>query len=239
MAQPRNERPPWRELGGRLLGAARHSDDPVSDTLTVMRLWFGTLVLLAATSAWAEVTVLTESDRVSLRAVAAPLNAVLDQLARKTGMKVVYEGGPPRQPVTLTVEGRTATEAVLAVLEGQGVNFGLRADESGKHVVSLIVAGQAPAGAVTTGAAAAPQKPGPVSAPVPVPEEEYEKEEPPDEEVLPPGAPQPQPPPQAQPGPLVPQAPTYFKSPFAPQAQPLLAPPGQPATPPPPDEKQP
>lgn len=196
------------------------------------------LLLLAAGSAGAEVTVTTDGERVSLRAVAAPLGTVLEQLARKTGMKVVYEGGPPRQPVTLTVEGRTATEAVLAVLEGQGVNFGLRADESGKRVVSLIVAGQAPAGAVTTGAAPAPQKPAPVSAPVPVPDEEYEKEEPPDEEVAQPGVPQPQPPPQAPPGPLMPPGPTYYNSPFAPQAQPIQAPTGQPA-PPPPDEKQP
>ncbi len=192
------------------------------------------VLLLAAGSAGAEVTVTTDGEAVSLRAVAAPLGTVLDQLARKTGMKVVYEGGPPRQPVTVTVEGRTPTEAVLAVLEGQGVNFGLRADESGKRVVNLIVAGQAAAGAVTTGAAPAPQKPGPVSAPVPVPDEEYEKEEPPDEEVAQPGVPQPQP--QAPPGPLTPPGPTYYNSPFAPQAQPFPTPP---PAPPPSEEKQP
>ncbi len=195
------------------------------------------LLLLAAGPAGAEVTVTTDGETISLRAVAAPLGTVLDQLARKTGMKVVYEGGAPRQPVTLTVEGRTATEAVLAVLEGQGVNFGLRADESGKRVVSLIVAGQAPAGAVTTGGAAPPpQKPGPVSAPVPVPDEEYDKEEPPDEEVAPPGVQQPQAPPGAAPGPLMPPGPTYYNSPFAPQAQPFPTPP---PAPPPTEEKQP
>ncbi len=124
------------------------------------------LLLLAASPAWGDVTVTTEGERVSLRAVAAPLHTVLDQLARKTGMKVVYEGAQPRQPVTLTFEGRTVTEAVLAVLEGQGVNFGLRADESGSRVVNLIVAGTATAATATKASApAAPPRPGAVSRP--------------------------------------------------------------------------
>lgn len=192
------------------------------------------LLLLAASPAWGDVTVTTEGERVSLRAVAAPLHTVLDQLARKTGMKVVYEGGQPRQPVTLTFEGRTVTEAVLAVLEGQGVNFGLRADESGSRVVNLIVAGTATAATATKASApAAPPRPGAVSRP-PVPEPEEEKdygEEPPEEEVVPPGAPPPNAPPAQPPMPVVPQGPTYFNSPFAPKAPPpLTVAPGQPPT---------
>lgn len=198
------------------------------------------LWLLAASPAWAEVTVTTEGERVSLRAVAAPLHTVLDQLARKTGMKVVYEGGQPRQPVTLTFEGRTATEAVLAVLEGQGVNFGLRADESGGRVVNLIVAGTATAAATTTTASAPapPPRPGAVSRP-PVPEPEEEKdygEEPPEEEVVPPGSQPPNTPPAQPPMPVVPQGPTYFNSPFAPKAPPHPVAPEQP--PPTPKEEE-
>ena len=201
------------------------------------------VLLFLALPARAEVTVTVAGERVNLRAVAAPLNEVLDQLARRTGMKVVYEGGQPRQPVTLTLESRTPAEAVMAVLEGQGINFGLRTDASGARVERLLVASGG--GGAAAGPAAAPGRPTAAGAPPPPPMPDFEpdeevetKEEAPDEAAEPPA---PQPPAQAPPGLPTPRTPTFFNSPFAPQPPPqIVAPPAPPApTVPEDEEKQP
>jgi hypothetical protein len=107
--------------------------------------------LLAAPAA-AEVTVRLipatpeSAALVELTAREAPLNEVLDRLARQIGMKVVYEGSSPRQLVTLSLQGRSPAETVLALLEGQGVNYALLADPSGAGVQTLLVAGLTPQG---------------------------------------------------------------------------------------------
>ena len=75
---------------------------------------------------------------------AAPLQQVLDRLGRQIGMKVVYEGGSPRQLVTLSLQGRTPAETVLALLEGQGLNYALLGDPTGAGAQTLLVTGSAP-----------------------------------------------------------------------------------------------
>ncbi len=112
------------------------------------------LLPLLATCAAAEVNVQSRGERVDLTATAAPLAEVLDRLARQVGMKVVYEGPAPRQLVTVTLKDRSPAEAVLSLLEGQGVNFALVSDEAGKGVRTLLLAGAAPATAM-----AAPSRP--------------------------------------------------------------------------------
>jgi hypothetical protein len=89
------------------------------------------VLVLSCAPAGAEVTVRVAGGQVDLTATAAPVAEVLDRLARQTGMKVVYEGPAPRQLVTLSLHGRTPTEAVLDVLEGLGVNYLLTRDPSG------------------------------------------------------------------------------------------------------------
>ena len=83
-------------------------------------------------------------SHVEVTARAAPLAEVLDRLGRQIGMKVVYEGASPRQLVTLSLQGRSPAETVLALLEGQGVNFALVSDAAGVEVKTLLVAGLAP-----------------------------------------------------------------------------------------------
>lgn len=100
-------------------------------------------VVLLAPSARAEVRVRVASGQVDIDASAAPLADVLDRLARQTGMEIVYEGTPPRQRITLALAGRSATEAVLAILEGQGLNYALVSDPTGTRVQTLIIAGPA------------------------------------------------------------------------------------------------
>ncbi len=121
-----------------------------------MRPAFAAAVLLLplATASAAEVSVQARGERVDLSATAAPLAEVLDRLGRQVGMKVVYEGPTPRQLVTVTLKDRTPAETVLSLLEGQGINYALLADESGAGVKTLLVAGAAP-----PTSAAAPSRP--------------------------------------------------------------------------------
>jgi hypothetical protein len=98
-------------------------------------------LLLLATPARPEVMVRVSGREVDLTATAAPLADVLDRLARQTGMKVVYEGPAPRQLVTLAVHSRSPAETVLAVLEGQGLNYAMVGDATGTGVSTLVLAG--------------------------------------------------------------------------------------------------
>lgn len=119
------------------------------------------LLLPLATAAAAEVSVQARGERVDLSVTAAPLAEVLDRLGRQVGMKVVYEGPAPRQLVTVTLKDRTPAEAVLSLLEGQGVNYALLADETGAGVKTLLVAGAAP-----PAVASAPSRPAAQPAPM-------------------------------------------------------------------------
>jgi hypothetical protein len=111
-----------------------------------MRTLLGLLAsfLLALPASAADVSVRVADGRVDLSATAAPIADVLDRLSRQTGMKVVYEGPAPRQLVTVSLHGRSPTEAVLGLLEGQGLNYILIGDASGDRVQTLMMAGSAP-----------------------------------------------------------------------------------------------
>jgi hypothetical protein len=100
-------------------------------------------LLLAVSAHGAEIDVRATADgRVSLKVNAAPLSEVLDRLARQTGMKVVYDGSPPRALVRgRQVENVTPAEAVADVLEGLGVSYALRLDATGAKVDTLLVLG--------------------------------------------------------------------------------------------------
>jgi hypothetical protein len=149
-----------------------------------MRLVFSVAVLAAAPLAHAGVEIRpSEGGRLTLRVDAAPLSDVLDRLAKQTGMKVIYDGAPPRQIVTATLENRTPAEAVLGMLEGQGLNFAIAMDRTGNRVETLMMAG---AGAPAAGASSFPQPtPRPMQPrPAPPAASEAEPEEiPPDEPV--------------------------------------------------------
>lgn len=111
-----------------------------------MRLLAAGFGLLLATSAFAnDVDVrTTTAGRVSLTVTSAPLSDVLDRIARQTGMKVVYDGAPPRALVRARqVEDATPADAVADVLEGLGVSYALRLDATGANVDTLLVLGAA------------------------------------------------------------------------------------------------
>jgi hypothetical protein len=145
-----------------------------------------------AVPAAAEVRVQVAGGSVDLAVTAAPVADVIDRLARQTGMKVVYEGPAPRQLVTLSLKGRTPAQAVLAVLEGQGVNFALVTDATGALVRTLLVTGSATASGGSVSTARPPASPmrGPLGAPASSPEPPvFEEEEEPTDEPPPFGVP--------------------------------------------------
>jgi hypothetical protein len=200
---------------------------------------------LAPATAFGEVVVQAAGGRIDLRATATPLSEILDRLARATGMKVVNEGPPPRQPLTLTLAGRTPAEAVLGVLDGLGLNYALKMDVTGTRVETLILSGAAPPSTATPPPAAAPQPmmrpPQPVA-----PQVEAEEEAPSEEEAEEPDeGQQPQRPgakgQKAEEGqtnapvgprptfPMMPGGQPFPVSPFAPVAPPVEASPAPPA----------
>ncbi len=129
------------------------------------------LVLFGPRPALASVEVRQDSAQVSVRAEAAPLSEVLDHLSRELGMKVVYEGGAPRNPVNASLVNRTPAEAVLSVLEGLGLDYLARMDATGARIEHLVIVRS-----VATGSAPVPEAA--VARPRPVaPDEEAVEEE--------------------------------------------------------------
>ncbi|HEV7501706.1 MAG TPA: hypothetical protein VGQ33_16940, partial [Vicinamibacteria bacterium] len=96
-------------------------------------------VLLPVRPAGAETEVHRTGDRVDVRATAAPVSEVLDRLGRETGMKVTYDGPPPRARISVTLSGVTPAQAVLSVLEGLGLNYVLQMDATAKRVDTLLM----------------------------------------------------------------------------------------------------
>lgn len=113
-----------------------------------MRIGLGAaFVVLACSPLRADVEVQMAGERVTLRAVSAPVAEVLERLARTTGMRVLYDGPVPRQMLTATFSAREPAEAVLSVLEGLGLNYALVMDPSGTRVDQLLIMGAAAAAA--------------------------------------------------------------------------------------------
>lgn len=111
-----------------------------------MRVGVVLLVLAVPGAALAQTEVRHVGDLVEVQATMAPLADILDRLARETGMKVVYDGAPPRARVRLALPAMPPAQAVLAVLEGQGLNYMARMDPTGLRVDTLyVVSGGGPA----------------------------------------------------------------------------------------------
>lgn len=149
-----------------------------------MRCPLGVLVsfLIALPAAAADVSVSVTEGRVDLSATAAPIADVLERLSKQTGMKVVYEGPVPRQLVTVSLHGRSPAEAVLGLLEGQGLNYILLGDASGERVQTLMMAGATATPPSTPSQPAASNRPARASRPASRPDPDEAVEEPEQEE---------------------------------------------------------
>ncbi len=136
----------------------------------------------------AQVELRRRGDRLDLVATAVPLSDLLQRLARETGMKVVYEGAPPRTLLTVSLLDRTPAEAVLGLFEGLGLNYAVSFDRTGARIDTLLLAGPAGPGTSVTrtppGQPASGVRPAPVRPQLPsrgAPEEQEERDEPADD----------------------------------------------------------
>jgi hypothetical protein len=131
-----------------------------------------TVLLLPAPELRAGVEIRVSGERIDVQATNMPLSEILDGLSRQAHMKIVYEGPPPRQLVSVNIQGRTPAEAVLAILEGQGVAYAVALDKTGTRVDTLLMAGALPI--PTTSAALPPPVPERRVVREPAPEEPLE-----------------------------------------------------------------
>jgi hypothetical protein len=148
-----------------------------------MRPWLALALPLLAAPSQPEIQVSVSEGRVAVRTARAPLTEVLKKLAEATGMEIVYEAARPRQLVSVTIEAATAAQAVERLLEGQGLNYVLRLDPSGKLVQMLFVAGSASPAPASAGADRGRTSARPFRPPVEEPDEPPEDELPAEEET--------------------------------------------------------
>jgi hypothetical protein len=92
---------------------------------------------------WAEVPARPASppapSRIDVRANGESISEVLDRIARQTGMRVTYEGGAPRARITRQVSGVTPAQAVVGVLDGQGLSYFMELDRTSTQVQTLLI----------------------------------------------------------------------------------------------------
>lgn len=173
-----------------------------------------------------------------VRIVSASLAEALNALARAAGFEVKYEGTPPAAMLfNLEIDAASVPEALLRLLAGQSLNYGLALDSTGKRVSSLLIGTPAP----RTGAPGNPSVPPPPgvaprpfgnprnSRAVPIVEENaIEDEAAPEEEPSPTPSPTPAPvptPPGIRPGQQFPPAMRPpFGQPFGPRPTPSVSP---------------
>lgn len=197
-----------------------------------------TVSLLGAPDVHAGVKVALKDGRMGIVADKALVKDILDEVASVTGMKVIYDGPLPGKPITKTVPDRTPADAVLGILEGEGINFAVILNPAGTQIETLLVTGPSKARGGPAPAPGMPPAPEPTDwavegveppPPPPPPDQAVPPVPPPGEEqkaeATPPPATLPTPPPDLSVRPV-----------FGPQGPgPVLLPlPGVTPTPPPP-----
>jgi hypothetical protein len=105
-----------------------------------LTVWLLTAVGQASVGPAAEVKLV--GGRVLIEAKAVSVAEVLDRLARATGMKVVYEGAPPSDRLTASIDASSETEAVSRLLEGLGLTYAFKLDPTGRRVETLLLTSQ-------------------------------------------------------------------------------------------------
>jgi hypothetical protein len=105
-------------------------------------------------SARSDTRVLLDGGRVSIHAESARLAEVLSRFGQVTGTEIVFQSAQPEQLVSVGIETDSEAEALMRLLEGQGVNYVLRLDPTGREVEMIIItakaaaAGSPPPGAI-------------------------------------------------------------------------------------------
>jgi hypothetical protein len=93
----------------------------------------------------------TADGRLDLSAHAVPLADVLRCLVERAGLRLEYDGPPPRQRVSVALRGDSLAGTLESLLEGLGVNYLLGRDPSGTAIERLIVFGASRASEASRG----------------------------------------------------------------------------------------
>jgi hypothetical protein len=136
-----------------------------------MRLRLALAFSLLAARSQPDIDVSLRDSRVIVRTVGAPLADILTRFAQATGAEVVYEAARPRQLVSVVIEAASPAEAIAQLLEGQGLNYALRLDRTGRNVEMLVLTGTASAATAPTEAGRSPRASPPAFPPPEEPEE--------------------------------------------------------------------
>ena len=121
--------------------------------MKVVRIFAGLLGLLVVSrsgyaaegSADAILLQLRPGGAVSLTAAAVPASELLDDLARRTGMTVVYNDvAPPGDIIDIRIEAESMSAALRELLKAVGANYAFKMRASGGSVDTLIIVGTDP-----------------------------------------------------------------------------------------------
>lgn len=115
------------------------------------------LLVFALASAPPGPEVYVDRDRVTIRAKAVSLTAILEVLSRKTGMEVLYEGAPPRLLVDAALEGVSEADVLTKLFEGSGVSYLFLTDAAGARVHKLVVRSTGPPASTSQASLPAPE----------------------------------------------------------------------------------
>jgi hypothetical protein len=125
-------------------------------------------ILLLLGGAASRIEVHVAAEKVTIDAAGAPIADILDRLAERTGMKIVYDGPRPRERVSVKIEAPSVAAAVASLLEGHSISSALTFAPNGRDVATLIIV-RARAGARSTpdqpSSGTAPSVPLPVGTP--------------------------------------------------------------------------
>lgn len=94
---------------------------------------------LAGAAPAADVQLKVRNGQMAIEAVNVSLRDVIDRVASRTGMRVIYDGNPPEQLVKVSLTERSTADAVVGILEGRGINFALILKPGGTQVQTLLV----------------------------------------------------------------------------------------------------
>jgi hypothetical protein len=98
---------------------------------------------LVAAAASADVKVRLHDGQMDILATRVSISEILDRIATQTGMKVIYDGPRPQKMLTKSVTNRSPADAVLGILEGEGLNFAVILNPAGTQIETLLVTGPA------------------------------------------------------------------------------------------------
>jgi hypothetical protein len=96
---------------------------------------------LMVATARADVRVAVHDGRMDILATRVSIAEILDRVASQTGMKVIYDGPRPQKVITKSVLNWTPANAVLGILEGEGLNYAVILNPASTQVETLLLTG--------------------------------------------------------------------------------------------------